>query len=86
MWSLSSKLSVSQRRACEVIGQQRTTQRYQKKIAEDEHALRERIISLASDYGRYGYRKITALLNREGWRVNHTRVQRIWRAEGLKIP
>jgi len=81
-----SKLSVSQRRACKVIGQHRTTQRYQKKIAEDEHALRERIISLASEYGRYGYRRITALLNREGWHVNHKRVQRIWRTEGLKVP
>jgi transposase InsO family protein len=41
---------------------------------------------LASTYGRYGYRRITALLQREGWRVNHKRVERIWRQEGLKVP
>ena len=44
------------------------------------------IINLAKDYGRYGYRRITALLKQQGWQVNHKRVERIWRAEGLKIP
>ena len=44
------------------------------------------IIDLASEYGRYGYRRITALLNRSGWQVNHKRVERIWRREGLKVP
>ena len=44
------------------------------------------IIDLASEYGRYGYRRITALLNRSGWQVNHKRVERIWRSEGLKVP
>ena len=48
--------------------------------------LSERIIELATRYGRYGYRRITALLRREGWQVNHKRVQRIWRREGLKVP
>jgi transposase InsO family protein len=46
----------------------------------------KRIIELATKYGRYGYRRITALLKQEGWRVNHKRVERIWRAEGLKVP
>jgi transposase InsO family protein len=46
----------------------------------------ERIIDLASQYGRYGYRRITALLRNEGWQVNHKRVERIWRQEGLKVP
>jgi transposase InsO family protein len=46
----------------------------------------ERIIALATQYGRYGYRRITALLHAEGWRVNHKRVERIWRKEGLKVP
>ncbi len=46
----------------------------------------KRIIALAAAYGRYGYRRITALLRREGWRVNHKRVERIWRQEGLKVP
>jgi transposase InsO family protein len=45
-----------------------------------------KIIQLATHYGRYGYRRVTALLNREGWRVNHKRVERIWRREGLKVP
>ncbi|CAN0601837.1 unnamed protein product, partial [Ectocarpus sp. 12 AP-2014] len=40
----------------------------------------------ASDYGRYGYRRITALLRAEGWRVNHKRIERLWRREGLKVP
>jgi len=46
----------------------------------------ERIVTLASQYGRYGYRRITALLKNEGWKVNHKRVERIWRREGLKVP
>jgi transposase InsO family protein len=55
-------------------------------VREDEETLRGRIIELASDYGRYGYRRITAMLNNEGWQVNHKRVERIWRQEGLKVP
>lgn len=45
-----------------------------------------RIIELATQYGRYGYRRITAMLRIEGWKVNHKRVERIWRSEGLKVP
>ena len=48
--------------------------------------LRARTIELASEYGRYGYRRITALLNNDGFRVNHKKVERIWRQEGLKVP
>jgi len=48
--------------------------------------LTKRIVDLATQYGRYGYRRITALLKREGWRINHKRVARIWRREGLKVP
>jgi transposase InsO family protein len=44
------------------------------------------MVELASDYGRYGYRRITALLGQEGFRVNHKRVERLWRLEGLKVP
>ena len=53
---------------------------------EDEDALTAAIVSLASQYGRYGYRRITALLHHAGWEVNHKRVERIWRREGLKVP
>ena len=55
-------------------------------MADDEGLLVERIVALATKYGRYGYRRITALLRAEGWHVNHKRVERIWRQEGLKIP
>jgi putative transposase len=77
---------VSERRACRVIAQSRTSQRYGPKVAGDEDALTASIVDLASQYGRYGYRRITAMLRAEGWRVNHQRVQRIWRREGLKVP
>src|SRR5215216_6559292 len=52
----------------------------------DEDALTRSIVALASEYGRYGYRRITALLQIAGWRVGRDRVQRIWRREGLKVP
>ncbi len=52
----------------------------------DERALLSRIVALATRFGRYGYRRITALLKQEGWRVNHKRVERLWRQEGLKVP
>jgi putative transposase len=68
------------------LEQPRSTQRKEKKVKADEEALRAAIIKLAKDYGRYGYRRITALLNQDGWRVNHKRVERIWREEGLKVP
>jgi putative transposase len=77
---------VSERRACRVVGQCRATQQYAPIRSDDEDSLRARIIALAREYGRYGYRRITALLHPEGWRVNHKRVERIWRQEGLKVP
>ncbi len=78
--------AVSQRRACKVLGQPRSTQRHEPKVREDEPPLIKRIIELARRFGRDGYRQITALLRGEGWRVNHKRVERIWRREGLKVP
>jgi len=69
-----------------VLGQSRTSQRYQAIPAPDEGPLTAAIVRLASQYGRYGYRRITALLRAEGWSVNHKRVERIWRREGLKVP
>ena len=81
------KLRVSQRRACQVLDQPRTTQRHQVSPPSDEGELTKDIITLATRYGRYGYRRITALLrNEKGWKVNHKRVERIWRREGLKVP
>jgi len=81
-----SQLPVSERRACAVVGQSRATQRRQPKVRADEAALTEAIVRLASQYGRYGYRRIRRLLLDEGWRVSVKRVYRIWRREGLKVP
>jgi len=64
----------------------RSTCRYAPIERDDEKPLTQRIIELATTYGRYGYRRITALLRREGWRVNHKRIERIWRREGLRVP
>jgi transposase InsO family protein len=83
---LQQKLGISQRRACQAIGQPRSTQRYKAGRKTDEEALCSDIIKLATKYGRYGYRRITALLHDSGWQVNHKRVERIWRQEGLKVP
>ena len=79
-------LEVSERRACRVLGQWRSTHRRMGSPPSDEPPLVSRIVAWAGAYGRYGYRRITALLRREGWRVNHKRVERIWRQEGLKVP
>ena len=64
----------------------RRTQRYTPRVPDDEELLTTSIVFLASEYGWYGYRRITALLRGDGWRVNHKRVERIWRQEGLKVP
>jgi putative transposase len=80
------KLHISERRVCRVIDQPRSTQRNHPLVRDGESYLRAEIIRLAGRYGRYGYRRITALLKQEGFRVNHKRVERIWRQEGLKVP
>ena len=77
---------MSERRACAVLRQHRSTQRKTPRGRDDEAALTADIIALATTYGRYGYRRITALLGQAGWSVNAKRVQRIWRREGLKVP
>ena len=77
---------VSERRACRVIRIARSSQRYRKRKSVTEPPLTRRVVELATQFGRYGYRRITALLRREGWCVNHKRVERLWRQEGLKVP
>jgi putative transposase len=74
-----TKLGVSERRACKGLGQHRSTQRKALSVPADEAALREEIVALAKLYGRYGYRRVTALLQVAGWCVNPKRVERIWR-------
>ena len=86
MKHVQGKLGVSERRACLVLRQARATQRRQLVVREDEAPLTGAIIDLSTEYGRYGYRRVTALLRRQGWDVNHKRVERIWRREGLKVP
>ena len=83
---MTDELDVSERRACRVVGQHRSTQRRLPTPRSDQENLTQAVINLAEKYGRYGYRRITALLNREGWRVSVGRVYRIWRREGLKVP
>ena len=77
---------VSERRACRVVKQWRGTQRYLPLRRTDEDELTRAILALGAKYGRYGYRRITALLQNAGWAVGKDRVQRIWRREGLKVP
>ncbi|UWR01946.1 IS3 family transposase [Ruegeria conchae] len=80
------KLRVSERRACRVLKQHRSTQRKLPKGRADEKRLVADMIELARQYGRYGYRRIAALLRDAGWQVNDKRVERLWRREGLKVP
>lgn len=81
-----NEYGVSERRACRVLGHPRSTQRYKPIPAEDEKALTAEIVELASQFGRYGYCRITAFLRQRGRHVNHKRVERIRRYEGLKVP
>jgi transposase InsO family protein len=84
---LQERFGVSERRACRVLGQQRSTQRQQpRKAKEGQARLVARMLELVKKHPRYGYRRIWALLRREGWRVNRKRVHRLWRWQGLKVP
>ncbi len=69
-----------------MIEQSRNTQRRKRHVPDDEPRLVKRIVWLACAHGRYGYRRITVLLRWDDWRVNHKRVERIWRDQGLKVP
>ena len=81
-----AELGVSERCACQVLGQHRSTQRKVPQTPDDEAALTADMIELARQYGRYGYRRITKMLCTSGWSVNKKRVERLWRREGLKVP
>jgi putative transposase len=83
---LREKFVVSERRACEVLNQPRSCQRYQAKPRDDEPRLIARMRELARQRPRFGYRRIGALLRREAWSASNTRVLRLWRQEGLKVP
>ena len=79
-------LGVSEHRVCRTLGQHRSTQRKVPCGLPDDERLTEDIIELTRQFGRYGYSIITDMLNNAGWHVNHKRVERIWRREGLKVP
>lgn len=76
----------TERHACGALGIKRAAYRYEAVRRADEDELRSRIIELAANYGRVGYRMVTAMLHNEGMQINHKRVERIWREEGLKLP
>jgi putative transposase len=79
-------MELSERRACDVLQQPRMTQRYKPKQPDRDKLLVAAMKRFAGKYPRYGYRFITAKLRQDGWQVNHKRVQRIWRKEGLQVP
>ena len=83
---LQGEFVVSERRACELIDQPRSSQRYEAKPRDDEEALSQRMREIARQRPRFGYRRIAALLRRESWRASACRVHRLWRREGLKVP
>jgi putative transposase len=83
---LQQRFRVSERRACRVVGQPRSSQRHVSEKVTKDAALSERIVSISRENPRYGYRRVWALLRREGREVNKKRVQRLWREADLKVP
>jgi putative transposase len=83
---LVDRLGISERRACRITGQHRSTQRHLPQVAPDDQALRRRLRDLSAKRPRWGYRRAHAQLLGEGWRLNRKRVARIWREEGLRVP
>ncbi len=83
---LQDRKGLSERRACQIVGQHRSTQRRPLCVAQDDQALRARLRKLSKDRPRWGYRRAHAQLREEGWAVNRKRVQRLWREEGLRVP
>jgi putative transposase len=83
---LRDRLGVSERWACRVVGQHRSTQRREPERAEDDAALRAELREFSKDRPRWGYRRAHHHLRELGWEVNRKRVQRLWREEGLRVP
>ncbi len=83
---LQRRHKVSERRACRLVGQHRSTQRYERLPAEYELRLVGRMNELAAAHPRWGYRRVWSLLRSEGWRVNRKRIERLWRLEGHRVP
>jgi putative transposase len=83
---LRDRLHVSERWACQVLGQHRSTQRREPSPAADDEALRSDLRAFSAARPRWGYRQAHTHLQNEGWHVNRKRVQRLWREEGLRVP
>jgi putative transposase len=83
---LQQRFEVSERRACQIVDQPRSSQRYISTKATKDAALMHRTVALSRKNPRYGYRRVWALLRREGWEVNKKRIHRLWREAGLKVP
>ena len=83
---LQERLDLSQRRACRIVGQYRSTQRYIPAECDVDAELRRRLRGFARGHPRWGYRRAHAVLVREGHRINRKKVQRLWREEGLRVP
>ncbi len=83
---LQDRLGLSQRRACRIVGQHRSTQRYPRRRARSDEALRARLREFSRTRPRWGYRRAWVVMRNEGWAVNRKKVQRIWREEGLRVP
>ena len=86
MSHVQGQVGCSERRACAVLGQHRSTQRYERRVAQDESALVGRIEEIVRSHPRYGYRMVCGRLRLEGWLVNHKRVHRLCRRDGLRVP
>jgi putative transposase len=83
---LQDRLGLSERRACQIVQQHRSTQRHQPQKAPEDEALRSRLRDLSRERPRWGYRRAHAVLLKEGWSINRKRTQRLWREEGLRVP
>lgn len=83
---VQKRLAVSERRACRVSDQPRSTQRYRPRPREGERELVKRMLELVGGHPRFGYRRIRALLRADGFKVNRKRVHRLWKQNGLKVP
>jgi putative transposase len=83
---LQDRLGISERRACRIVGQHRSTQRHEPALAPDDQALRAELRRISRRRPRWGYRRAHQLLLEEGWEINRKRTQRLWREEGLRVP
>ncbi len=83
---LQERLDMSERRACRIVGQYRSTQRREVTRGKGDDALRARLHAFSVKHKRWGYRKAWAVLRNEGWDANRKKIQRLWREEGLKVP